>query len=104
MYINPVVTVIGLAALFARAGESRSRSSLGALSGEGLAFQAVVFAVVALDWPRRMTTHSVFWEMVPWWAYVTWCQLLGWAAVDSAVFAFVQAVLLWVVRRRRGEV
>ncbi|ERF73258.1 hypothetical protein EPUS_03090 [Endocarpon pusillum Z07020] len=55
MFINPIVTVIGFASLFEQARETRSRPSLGALSIMGLAIQAVVFAVVALYWPLRMT-------------------------------------------------
>lgn len=104
MFINPIVTVIGFASFFAQAHESRSRSSLGALSIKGLAIQAVVFAVVALYWQLRMRIPEEGWDMSPQRSFITWYQLVGWAAIDNTVFAIVQAVLLWVARRQRGEV
>lgn len=67
-----------------------------------MAIQAVVFAVVALYWPLRMTIPPEFWDMSPLRSYITWYQLVGWAAVDNAIFAFVQAALLWIAVRRRG--
>jgi hypothetical protein len=93
--INPIVTALAFAALFPQLRELRSRpTDPGALSVEGLAVQAAVFFVVALCWPLRLR--------LPWGVgLVTWYQLVGWAAIDNAVFAFVQAVL-WTFARRRG--
>lgn len=104
MFINPIVTIIGFASLFVQARVTRSRPSPGALSIVGLAIQAVVFAVVALYWPLRMTIPREFWNMSPLRSCITWYQLVGWAAVDNAVFAIVQAVLLWIAMRQRGGV
>lgn len=92
--VNPIVTAIAVAALFPQAHETWSRSDPGALSVRALAAQAVVFAVVAFCWPLRMTLPLGV-------GFITWYQLIGWAAVDNLVFAIVQAVL-WLISRRAG--
>jgi len=104
IFINPIVTFISFASLFAQARETLLQPSQGALSIAGLAIQAVVFAVVALYWPLRMTIPREFWDMSPVRSFITRYQLVGWAAVDNAVFAIVQAVLLWIAMHRRGGV
>ena len=43
-----------------------------------------------------------YWQMGPIRGLITWYQLVGWAAIDNLVFAFVQAVLFFIAWRRRG--
>ena len=102
IYINPVVTIICFVSLFPQARETLSRQTLGTLSITGLAIQAVIFAVVALYWPWRMTPSREHLELPPLRRFITWYQLDDWATVDNAVFAFVQAVLLWIAVRRKS--
>ena len=90
--VSPIVTAIAVAALFPQARETWSRSDPGALSVRALAAQAIVFAVVAFCWSLRMTLPLGV-------VFITWYQLVGWAAVDNLVFAIVQAVLWWISRR-----
>jgi hypothetical protein len=101
MLVNPVITLLGIISFLPQAREILSRRSPGALSIPGLAVQAVVFAAVALYWPWRMSMGSL--RDIPWGSLISWYQLVGWAAVDNAVFAVVQAALLWVALHRRGE-
>lgn len=67
-----------------------------------LASQAVVFAVVAVSWVFRVVfpTTDIPWTLFP---ITTWYQLVGWAAVDNAVFAIVQSILLCLTKRRQGS-
>jgi heme/copper-type cytochrome/quinol oxidase subunit 2 len=105
IYINPIITIICFASLFPQVQETLSRPSPGTLSVIGLAIQAVVFAVVALYWPWRMTLSRENLELPPLWRLVQWYRSDGWATVDNAVFAFVQADLWWiavVVRQKSG--
>lgn len=104
IYINPIVTIICFASLFPQARETLSRPSPGTLSITGLAIQAVIFAVVALYWPWRTSPSREHFDLPPLQKFITWYQLDGWATVDNAVFAFVQAVLLWIAMRRRSGV
>jgi hypothetical protein len=102
LFINPVVTILGISALFFQARETMSRpEGPAALSVVGLAVQAVVFAVVALVWPARLVFpwHELG-GRVTMGVLITWYQLVGFVAVDNAVFALVQAVLLWLIMRR----
>jgi hypothetical protein len=92
--VNPIITIIAILALLPQARETWSRSEPGSLSVDGLAAQAIVFAIAALYWPRRMTLSE---DM----GFFGWYFLVGWAAVDNFVFAFVQAVLWWISTRPR---
>jgi hypothetical protein len=100
MFINPFVTILGVAALFFQAREifSRPRELPSSLSIVGLAVQAVVFALVVIAWPGRL--------VFPWGeldgrvtvgVLITWYQLVGFVAVDNAILAIVQAVLLFLM-------
>lgn len=90
--VDPIITIIAIIALFPQTRETLSRSDPGALSVDALAAQAIVFALVALYWPRRMRLPSGV-------GFITWYQLVGWAVVDNFVFALVQAVL-WSISTR----
>ena len=56
--------------------------------------QAVVFALVALSWIKRVGFPYDEVDHFPLSLFWSWYQLVGWAAVDNAVFALGQA-LLW---------
>ena len=107
MFVNPVVTIIGLASVFPQARAISSRKSpgstpLAALSLWGLALQAIVFTVVGISWLFRLTVPKDFWQMSPIRALMVWYQIVGWAAVDNLIFAFVQAVLYFIAYRHRA--
>lgn len=106
IFVNPVVTALSFASLFAQARQafSSSRYSDHVLSYMGLAVQAVIFTVLAVYWAFRLTLPAGFWKMVTLRSLVSWYQLVGWAAVDNAVFAVVQAILLLMgtMARRAG--
>jgi hypothetical protein len=101
MFINPIVTILGIAALFVQARETISRPDPGALSVTGLAIQAVVFVLVSLAWLGRLVFpwdrlegHQITLGLL-----IIWYQLVGWVAVDNAIFSVVQAVLFWLASR-----
>jgi hypothetical protein len=96
--VNPVVTILEFVALIAQFRQLQSRSHLGALSTNTLAAQAVVFALVALSWLKRITM-SVHIRPSNGHQVLVWYQVVGWAAIDNAIFAFSQAVLWWKARQ-----
>lgn len=74
--------------------------------------QAIVFAIVALSWTARVRFQPDGGEghgggppedrfSVTLWLKV-WYQLVGWATVDNAVFALVQAALFCRRRHQTG--
>jgi hypothetical protein len=71
----------------------------------GLAVQAAVFALVAVSWVMRVQFP---WELldghkITFGVLITWYEIVGWAAVDNAIFALVQIVLLWIVSHRSSQ-
>ncbi|KAH6847196.1 hypothetical protein B0I37DRAFT_374459 [Chaetomium sp. MPI-CAGE-AT-0009] len=102
MFVNPIVNILGFAALYAQARSILARpagSGLGALSLGSLAAQTIVFALLAPAWLGRL--------YFPWdeleaeagnWAAVlkVWFQLVGFVPFDHAVFAVAQFVLFWL--------
>jgi hypothetical protein len=103
-YISTVVTLLGIASFYFQARELLSRTDRGAISLRGLASQAIIFALVGLTWIFRLTASCDFFRgLTPLGALIKWYRLVGWAAVDNLVFAFVQAVLFYIAWRRRGE-
>ncbi|KAG4435770.1 hypothetical protein IFR05_008744 [Cadophora sp. M221] len=99
MLINPLVTLGGFAALYFQ----RPNAGAAALSEAGLAMQAVVFTLVAISWIERVRFLE-FDRRLGGFPVKTWYQLVGWAAVDNAVFAFVQAVLFFLRRSQKFEI
>lgn len=94
-YVNYIITALGIASLFAQLPQAT------ALSPRGLAFQAVVFILVAISWvllahsdPDAKTGNIG--------GLIAWYLFVGFAAVDNAVFAAVQAILFYKVWRRTG--
>lgn len=99
--INPLVTFGGIASLYFQ----YSKAGADTLSEVGLASQAVVFAFVAISWIGKVR----FWpdntgeRALRDFPFKTWYELVGWAAVDNAVFAMVQGVLYVLRRGQKGS-
>jgi hypothetical protein len=103
LFVNPVITVLGIASFFAQAHDILAGPAIGALSITGLALQAVTFAAVGISWIYRLTIPSHYLRKPPADAFAIWYEHVGWAATDNLVFAVVQAILflLAAVRARR---
>jgi hypothetical protein len=101
-WIHPITTVLGIRAFFVQAREIRSASNSGlqALSMTGLAVQAGVFTLVAISWTMRIPYPDDFVDLPFWLMAFYWYAMIGWAAVDNAVFAAVQCRLFLLARRR----
>jgi hypothetical protein len=107
MILTPMVTCLGLAALYYQAraiAARRPRSGSRALSLWGLGTQAVVFGLLAVSWPWRLYFDwAAFGDYIPAMTpslVVAWYQVVGFVPIDTVVFAVVQAVLLWLALRR----
>jgi hypothetical protein len=87
--VHPVVTLLAVASLAPQARQIRASRSLGAVSILGLALQTFMFALLAFAWLLRLQLPRGYrgWR---------WYFLVGWAAVDDIVFAFVQGTLWWI--------
>jgi hypothetical protein len=106
LLVIPVTTLLGIVALVAQArtvmGTPRG-SGLGALSLVGLAAQGHVFTLVTLSWPWRLAFP---WDeleredVLKWAVLKAWLEVIGFVAVDYAVFALGQFVLLLMAVRR----
>jgi hypothetical protein len=71
------------------------------LSIFGLATQAIIFALVALSWISRVNFPFELSLNI----LKAWYEVVGWAAVDNAIFAVAQFVLLCLAKhQRRGRV
>ncbi|PWY72769.1 hypothetical protein BO83DRAFT_408483 [Aspergillus eucalypticola CBS 122712] len=103
IFVNPVMTLLSFSAVFCQAPKLlKGVSPPRALSLPGLAIQAVVFTVLALSWPFRFVYLDPDWNVfASWFALYTWYVSVGWTAVDCAVFALVQVILLWLACRNR---
>ncbi|KAH7327194.1 hypothetical protein BKA65DRAFT_510134 [Rhexocercosporidium sp. MPI-PUGE-AT-0058] len=98
MFINPLVTLGGIAALYFQ----WPKAGAAALSDAGLAAQAAVFAAVAVSWIGRVRFIEID-GRVGWFPVESWYQLVGWATVDNAVFAVVQGVLFFLRRQLQSR-
>jgi len=95
-WINYIVTGFAIGALYFQAREIMGRPSPEALSVIGLIAQSIVFSVVTISWTLRVECpYENLWSVRP----LAWYELVGWVVVDNAIFAIVQAVLLWVALR-----
>ncbi|PKX91287.1 PQ-loop repeat-containing protein [Aspergillus novofumigatus IBT 16806] len=97
----PIIVMLLVLGLYKQA-----RASTFNLSLPGLKLQAVVFMLSAASWVLRLA--------FPWKAYLeqpqghvpiylvipAWWQIIGFVAVDDAIFALGQGVLLWLALRR----
>jgi len=105
--VNPIVTILGLFAVYAQARAITARprgSGHGALSLTGLAMQAVVFALLAPLWLGRLVYK---WEEpgpgFPAWlvSVIYWFLFGGFVPFDHGVFAISQAALVGLAMRHR---
>ncbi|KAJ6110195.1 hypothetical protein N7486_002430 [Penicillium sp. IBT 16267x] len=108
LFMNPIVTVLALVALpcQARAIRALPIGNPKALSLLGLLAQGVVFSVVAISWTMRVKFQDLSFRDVIAYGYLTlisWYQMVGWAAVDNAVFALVQISLYCLAKNPGGE-
>ncbi|KAJ5533118.1 hypothetical protein N7494_009670 [Penicillium frequentans] len=103
MFMNPIVTILALVALpcQARAIRALPIGDLKSLSLLGLQAQGVIFSAMAISWTMRVRFLDLSFKDVIAYGFLTlvsWYQMVGWAAVDNAVFALVQISLLCLVR------
>jgi hypothetical protein len=103
MFLSWIITGFNVAAIYYQVKELRSRPQEQALSHLGLAIQSVVFMLLAGSWIGRVEFPYREFGGFPWQALSTWYQLVGWAAVDTAIFAIGQAILLWTVSHHTGS-
>lgn len=101
-FLSWIITSFNVVAVYLQIKETRLRPQEKALSGLGLAVQAVIFTVVAFSWVGRIKFPHPDGGL-PWaWTYLsTWYELVGWATVDNGIFAMGQAILLWIVAGHR---
>jgi hypothetical protein len=105
LFLNWIVTGLGATALLFQVRETLLRLPSEALSHAGLAVQAAVFALIAVSWVMRVKFP---WELldghkITFGVLITWYEIVGWAAVDNAIFALIQIVLLWIVSHRSSQ-
>ncbi|KAF9888963.1 hypothetical protein FE257_008133 [Aspergillus nanangensis] len=105
LFINPIATILAIGAFFyqARAIRALPIGNLQAISLLGLLTQGVVFAVVAISWTMRVKFLDLsFGDIIAHGGWFSWYELVGWAAVDNAVFAMVQIALFCLARKYAG--
>lgn len=103
MFIVPPVTLLTAASFYfegrAILSQPAGSDGIGSVSQTGLLAQAVVFAAVALSW-----VHRAAWPAdrpgIGAGLWMGWYRLVGWAAVNNAIFAAGQAYLWFLVRGR----
>lgn len=100
-FLNPIIIIFGIAALYAEARTIRARpegSGLGSLSVVGLAAQAVVFFIVGVAWPGRLVwPFPIFGR-----AFLAWIQMIGFVLIDYIIFVIAQADLLYIAMQHNG--
>ncbi|KAK4170666.1 hypothetical protein QBC36DRAFT_341471 [Triangularia setosa] len=109
LLVVPVVNILGIVAVVAQVRAitgAAPDSGFGALSLACLVTQGLVFSLLALSWPWRLAFpwDEIGSDWLHWAVLKAWFQVAGFVAVDYAVFALGQFVLLWMaVRRNRGH-
>ncbi|GLA14607.1 hypothetical protein AnigIFM62618_001044 [Aspergillus niger] len=101
IFVNPAMTLLAFSAVSCQTPKVRKGvPPPPALSLRGLAIQAGVFSVLALTWPFRFVNIDPDWDIfASWFTLYSWYVTVGWTAVDCAIFALVQAILLWMACR-----
>jgi hypothetical protein len=103
IFLSWIITALNVAAIYYQVQELRSQAHRQALSHLGLVMQAVVFMLLAGSWIGRVEFPYSKFGGFPWQSLSTWYQLVGWAAVDTAIFAIGQATLLWILSHHTGS-
>ena len=91
--LNPIVSLIAVAAFFVQARQLRSGSEIGSLSPIGLIAQAIVYLIVGITWNFRMVPLERGSLILKWY------PMTGFAVVDNLIFALAQLGLWFLVRR-----
>lgn len=95
--IYPIVTGLGILAMFCQAREICKVPFPNALSVYSLAMQAVVFMLVAVAWIWSLPfEYDGHWN---WTTFYTWYTYVGWAIENAFIFALGQAALLVMALR-----
>lgn len=98
--VFPIITGLGILAIFLQARQIYKVPLPNALSVHSLAMQAVVFMLVAVAWiwslPFEYEELIGRWN---WTAVSMWYMFVGWVIVDTFIFALGQAALLVIARR-----
>ncbi|KAH6873477.1 hypothetical protein B0T10DRAFT_235283, partial [Thelonectria olida] len=95
LWVGPIVTFLGVLALVVQWPKAA------ALSIAGLRAQAFIFAFVALFWIVRVEYPVM--ERVSLRILQNWYLSVGWVAVDNAVFAVTQFVLLCLAKHPKPK-
>jgi hypothetical protein len=95
LFISPIVTFLSILPLIFQWRKAA------ALSITGLCAQAFIFAFVVLSWIVRVEYPIM--ERVSLRILQYWYQSVGWVAVDNAVFAVTQFVLLCLAMHQKPE-
>ena len=101
LFVNPIITILALVAYPCQARTIRTlpAGNLKSLSLLGLLIQGVVFIVVAVSWMMRVKFLDFsFDDVISRGAFFSWYQMVGWAAVDNAIFALMQVLLFLLAR------
>ncbi|KAJ5957672.1 hypothetical protein N7501_011951, partial [Penicillium viridicatum] len=90
--IYPIVTGLGILAIFCQAREICKVPFPNALSVYSLAMRAVVFMLVAVAWIWSLSfDYDGHWN---WTTFYAWYTYVGWVIVNASIFALGQAALL----------
>lgn len=106
IYISPVCTVLNIVAFIPQFLLLLGHGSTGALNEKSLYWTAFVYACLAVSWPFRMHLRASTFEKGGWTLsriLEHWYSNVGWAPVDSALFASVQLVLYFIVLTSNRE-
>ena len=104
IFVNPIVTLLAIAALPVQLRELKLHGHA-ALSLTGLASQAVIFAVLALSWAFRVPLDynlSDFFQTSG--SFISWYQLVGWAAINNLVYGYTRGLVLSCVKREEDSI
>ncbi|KAH7380164.1 hypothetical protein BKA66DRAFT_571239 [Pyrenochaeta sp. MPI-SDFR-AT-0127] len=100
LFLSWIITALNVAAIYYQVRETLSQPQNTALSRVGLATQAIIFGILAISWIGRVRFPFEGFAERFWGLLSTWYELVGWAAVDTGVFALGQAFILWKVSRQ----
>jgi hypothetical protein len=91
-FLSWIITSFNVVAIYFQIRETRLRPKEQALTGLGLAVQAVIFTFVAFSWVGRVE-FSYPDGRFSWRYLLTWYAEVGWATIDSGIFAIGQAIV-----------